>query len=588
MGAAQRARCRGGARLAPLTAVSFCRIAFLWWAVLLCLAAGQGEAWSADEPVAVRLRTTAQEALLELRIAPGWHVNAHRPGDEFLIPTSVTFTPPAGVLVGSVAWPAPEERRLAFSGEKPLQLYSGTVQLVAPLSGTAAPGAPPLVATVRYQACNDTICLPPKTVEVAASPEPQAVISRYDDPGQANVVTATVERYGWGLTLSWIVLVGLALNLTPCVYPMISVTIAFFGGRTGDDTARAVRHALVYLLGICLAFSGLGATAALTGSLFGAALQRPAVLGAIALLMLVLALANFGLYQLRMPSGVLLWAGRGGEGAFGAFVMGLTMGIVGAPCIGPIVAALVLYVGAQQSIVLGVVLFLALGLGLGLPYVLLAAMAGRLRRVLPRGGPWLQWVEWLFGFVLLGAALHFATPLLDASVVRWAWGVLLAAAGIALGFLDWRTGVAARRLRQVLGAILLAAAASSVVSPGPERQIAWEPLTDTALASAAVAGRPVLIDFQAEWCLPCREMERSTFQDAGVVRAAAAFVTLRADLTVQDAEADAVMARWRIAGVPTYVFLDRRGRERRRLVGFVAAEDFLAALREAAAEDGAG
>src|SRR5262249_37965556 len=157
-----------------------------------------------------------------------------------------------------------------------------------------------------------------------------------------------------------------------------------------------------------------------TGSLFGAAMQQPAVLAAIALLMVVLALGNFGLYHVRLPSALVQAAGRAGTGALGALMMGLTMGVVGAPCCGPIVAALLLYVGARQSAPLGLALFFTLGLGMGLPYVGLAAVAGRLRR-LPRSGAWLGWMERLFGFVLLGLALHFATPLLVPWLVRGRW-----------------------------------------------------------------------------------------------------------------------------------------------------------------------
>jgi len=554
-----------------------------WAAALVAVFLVAAPAGAAGDPVGVRLRMTATEAVVELRIAAGWHVNANQPHDDFLVPTTVSFTPPPGLLVGAVAWPPPGERTLAFSGGKPMLLYEGTVRLPAPLAGTPAAGAPPLTATVRYQPCSDTTCLPPKTVEVAAEPagrEPAASAG----PSGRNEIEAFVERFGWGLTFAWVALVGLALNLTPCVYPMISVTIAFFGGRTGDDAARAVRHALLYLLGICLAFSALGAAAALTGSLFGAAMQQPWVLGAIALLMVGLALANFGVYQLRMPAGVLQWAGRGGEGALGALFMGLTMGIVGAPCIGPIVAALLLFVGAQQSVPLGLALFFVLGLGLGLPYVALAMMAGRLRRVMPRGGAWLGWMEWLFGFVLLGIALHFATPLLPDAAVRIAWALVFGAAGVALGFLDWGPGPALRRVRQVAGAFAVVVGVSGLVVAEPESRIAWVPLSDAALASATAERRPVLIDFQAEWCLPCREMERTTFQDPAVVRAAEAFSALKADVTAQDAEAEALMARWGTPGVPTYVILGRDGRERRRFVGYVGADELLAGMQDAAGE----
>lgn len=528
------------------------------------------------EEVTATLRTTATEAVVEMTIASGWHVNSHEPHDDFLIPTTLTLTPPSGVTAGAVTYPKPVDRVLAFSEGKPMSLYEGTVKLTAALDGT---GTSPLRGSLRFQACNDTTCLPPKTVELVATQETAAA-----GFGGANEVADFVARWGWGVTFLWVGVLGLALNLTPCVYPMVSVTVAFFGGRTGEDTSRAVWHALVYVLGICITFSALGAAAALTGSLFGAALQQPAVLGGIALLMVALALSNFGLYQIRMPNALMQWAGQSGDGALGALFMGATMGVVGAPCIGPIVAALLLYVGAQQSAPLGIALFFTLGLGLGLPYVGLALAAGRLRR-LPRGGAWLGWMEWLFGFLLLGLALYFATPLLPALVVRITWAVLLATAGVVLGFFGAGGTPFVRLARGVAGAAVVVFGLSGLLVAETESPIVWTPYSDGALSAATAAGRPVLIDFQAAWCLPCREMERTTFRDPQVVRASRDFTTLLADVTEQDAAAEALMQRYTVPGVPTYVLLGPDGQERRRFVGFVPVDDMLEAMRVTA--DGA-
>jgi thioredoxin:protein disulfide reductase len=542
---------------------------------------GVATAARADEQVRATLRASDTEATVELVIAPGWHVNATAPRDEFLIPTTLTFAPPAGVTAGAVRWPEPIDRALAFSGGKPMLLFEGTVRAIAPLSGHAAAGAGPLRATLRYQACSDSTCLPPKTVELEAAPPDLAAAGPTDMGARGGQEIADlVARFGWPLTFLWIAMVGLALNLTPCVYPLISITVAFFGGRTGTDSGRAVRHAVVYVLGICLTFSALGVAAALTGSLFGAAMQRPVVLGGIALLMAGLALGNFGLYQVRMPSAVLQWAGQAGEGYVGALFMGLTMGVVGAPCIGPIVAALLLFVGAQQSAALGFGLFFVLGLGMGLPYVALAALAGRLRR-LPRSGAWLAWVEWLFGFLLLGLALHFATPLLPAWVVKIAWAALLVAAGVVQGFVG-SGGSAIGWARRAAGVAVIVLGLVGLGSAERESEIAWTPFSDAALASAVSSGRPVLIDFQATWCLPCREMERTTFRDPDVVRAAEAYASLKADVTEQDAATETLMKRWDVPGVPTYVLLGPDGKERKRFIGFVDAETFAAGLTAAA------
>lgn len=541
--------------------------------VVAAAALAAGDAVAAEEVVRGTLSAGGREAVVEVVIVPGWHVNAHVPRDRFLIPTTVDFTAPAGVRVGEVHYPDPLERKLAFSGEETLLLYEGTVRFRAPLEGAAPVGAEPLRARLRYQACNDSRCLPPRTIELIAD-EPRAAAG---EAGAGNAVAGFVERWGYPLTFVWVVALGLALNLTPCVYPLISVTIAFFGGRTAAGGGRVVGRALLYVLGICLTFSSLGVAAALTGALFGSALQRPAVLGTIAFLMVGLALGNFGLYHIRMPAGVMRFAGRGGEGALGALFMGLTMGIVAAPCIGPIVAALLLYVGARQSVALGFALFFALAIGMGAPYVGLAVAAGRLRR-LPRGGAWLAWMEWLFGFLLLGLALHFATALLPAVWVRVAWALLLASAGVILGFLGPRARPGLRWARATAGVVVVAFGVSGLLVAEAESPIAWSPYSDEALTRAVADRRPVLIDFEAEWCLPCREMDRTTFRDPAVVRAASGFTMLRADVTAQDERAAALMERFRVPGVPTYVLLGPDGQERWRQVGFVPATELLRAL----------
>ncbi len=542
-------------------------------ASLACVAAAAG---APDGMVSARLFTGGAEAIVEVKIAPGYHVNGPQPRDAFLIPTRVELEPPAGVRAGEVRYPEPIDRVLPFSGGKPMLLYEGTVRLTAPLEGTPGPGAGPLRAKLRYQACDDVRCYPPRTVELVASADAAAAPA----PGGADDIAGRVARWGWGLTFLWVAALGVALNLTPCVYPLISVTVAYFGGRTGDGRT-AVGHALCYVLGICLTFSTLGVAAALTGALFGAALQRPAVLGGIALLMVALALGNFGLYQLRMPSGVMRWAGRAGEGPLGAMFMGLTMGVVAAPCIGPVVVALLLYVGAQQSAALGFALFFTLGTGLGLPYVALALLAGRLRR-LPRGGAWLAWMERLFGFVLLGIALHFATPLLPPAAVRFGWGALLVVAGAVLGFVGEVRHRPVRWARALAGLAVVAFGAGSLLVAEADGPIAWVPYSEQALAEAAAARRPAFVDFQAAWCLPCREMDQTTFRDPEVARAASEFVMLRADVTAQDERAEALMAEWRVPGVPTYVLLDAAGTERRRFVGYVPADEMAAAMRDVA------
>jgi len=187
---------------------------------------------------------------------------------------------------------------------------------------------------------------------------------------------------------------GLALNLTPCVYPLIGVTIAYFGNEAAAPR-QVIVLACLYVLGIALMFSGVGVAVALSGGLFGAALQNPFVLAIIATMLLTLAASSFGLFVLQPPQWVMQRAGMARPGYFGALVMGLGMGVVAAPCIGPIVLGLLLMVQRSQSALFGFVLFFTLAVGLGLPYIGLAMAAGNIRR-LPRSGGWLAWIRTTF------------------------------------------------------------------------------------------------------------------------------------------------------------------------------------------------
>jgi thiol:disulfide interchange protein DsbD len=491
-------------------------------------------------------------------------------------------TPPPGVEAGDVAWPAPVERRLAFGGDKPLLLYEKIVTLSVPLSGTPTSGRT-LRASLRYQACDDTRCLPPRTLDLSAEIVDAAGGDGPTGGASDGRIEHWVARWGWGITFVLVALLGAALNLTPCVYPLISVTVALFGGQTAGGEQHTLRRALLYVLGICLSFSTLGMAAALTGSLFGAALQRPAVPVGIALVLIGLAASNFGLWQVRAPAAVTARLGGASEGDLGAMLMGLTMGLVAAPCIGPIVVGLLLFVGARGSAALGFGLFFALGLGMGAPYVGLAALAGRLRR-LPRAGEWLLWMEHLFGFLLLGLALYFVAPLLPGVVVRAAVGLLVAAAGVVLGLLGAARSGSFRIARFTGGVAAVALGVALIVEGLPGAAIgagvAWNEFSDQALAQAAAKGRPAFVDFQAEWCLPCREMEFTTFRDPTVVGLAAEFTTLRVDVTAADEAANEVMHRFKVLGVPTYILFGPDGRERRRFVGSVSAPELASAMRE--------
>jgi thiol:disulfide interchange protein DsbD len=517
-----------------------------------------------------------------VELEDGWHVNAHDPDRPYLIPTELTVEPPPGATVETVRYPDAVVRQLRFASGGPLRVYEGRFAIGVQLHG---PATGPITGRLRYQACNDETCLPPRTLPVTLTLGTAAPVIR---TAPATVLAGDqrtrIERWmrdrGLVVTLALAALFGLGLNLTPCVYPLISVTIAYFGGQSRRATGRVLTLAGAYVLGIATTFSLLGVAAALSGGVFGAALQRPPVLAGIAAMLVTLAASNFGVYQLRAPAFVATRVGRSSRGVVGALAMGLTMGIVAAPCVGPIVIGLLLFVAARQDALLGFALFFALAIGMGAPYLVLATVAGSIRH-LPRSGEWLLWVEHLFGFVLLGMALYFVTPLVGDRVAGAIMPLLLAVAGVYLGFVGpaGRAGPF-RILRRTVGVAAVAAAVWVAVPHRAESAIAWEAFSPDGLAAATRGGRPVLVDFTARWCLPCRENDTMTFVDPAVTKEAERFAMLRADVTEMTPDREEWMSGFKVLGVPTIVLFGSNGVEEARTVGFVEARRLAALMRE--------
>ncbi len=554
-----------------------------------------------DEIVALRVESanysasqSALEVVLAADIADGWHINSHQPKSSSLVPTTLAVTAPSGFEIGEIEYPAGEQREFRFAAGQKRDVYGARVRFRIPVtaSTTLTPDGASFEAKLHYQACDDTRCLRPAEatrrflVKRPADREtPPTAIS-----GNAAPVAAWLTRYGLGWTLVLVFVMGLALNLTPCVYPLISVTIAYFGSQAQQRRSRAPWLAAAYALGIALTFSMLGVAAALSGGLFGGALRQPITLIFLAGVMVALALSSFGLYTLQPPPWILRKVGGAASGVVGALFMGLTMGVVAAPCVGPIVVGLLLVVGAKADVALGFLLFFVLALGLGAPYVALGAVAGSITR-LPRSGAWLAWVERVFGFLLLGVALYFVSPLLPGRALAWLVAVLLAAAALTLGFYDTlaETTRGFALFRRVLGSLVLVAAAWIALRPSVPvaDPIAWRSFSPQALAQARLEGRPAVVDFRADWCLPCLEMEKTTFVSPAVTARAEGFAMLRADVTEVSKETEALLSTYGVLGVPTTLFFSSDGSEHQRMVGYVGAEDFARMLddtRSATAE----
>ncbi|MGA9724161.1 MAG: cytochrome c biogenesis protein CcdA [Candidatus Binatus sp.] len=529
-----------------------------------------------------------------------WHINSDKPFSEDYIPTKLEISGPVSVTPGAIKYPPAETMALdmAAGGDK-ISVFGGDIKFEVPLKAAADFAPKPgdaLTVTIDYQGCNNNECLRPAsvstTVALAAPGAAAGVVEGIgsgiatrgglgggdDDSGSA--IAHIFDNHGWWVGFLAVFLGGLALNLTPCVYPLIGVTIAYFGNQGGGHR-RVMYLAIVFVLGIALMFSSVGVAVAMSGGLFGAALQNPVVLVVLSIILLTLAASSFGLFVLQPPNWMLQRAGAAHPGYAGALLMGLGMGVVAAPCIGPIVLGLLLMVERSGSALFGFALFFTLALGLGVPYIGLAMAAGHIRR-LPRSGEWLAWVEHLFGFVLVGLALYFLDPVVPNNLMTRILPYYAAGVGIYLGFISregrsWRPFLV---MRSALGVVAVAALAFMLYPRQAPEKLRFEPFDLDLLASATEARKPVLIDFSADWCIPCREMEHSTFIDPSVVSEAKRFVRMKANLTAQDKKTEELTSKFEIQGVPTMMLIDSTGKVLQRKVGYIGPQEMLAELRQ--------
>ncbi len=535
------------------------------------------------EPLELGLPAGGQaDVAVLVSVTPGWHVNAHEPTLPTLIPTELTVDGPPGVRLADVEYPEPFYEHFGFAGQE-LAVYEGEFPIVALIAAEPeAAGTAEITFRLGYQACDNEVCLPPTAAEttVALRIGPPDGDEGVGEPGATdalaeNMVARLVGERGMLLALAVVFVLGLGLNLTPCVYPMIPITVGYFGQQAGGQGRSTVLMALSYQLGIVLTYSALGTAAALTGGLLGSMLQNPAVLAGVAAVMVLLALSLLGLYQLRPPVAITRTiTGRARAGVPGALAMGLVAGVVAAPCVAPISVALFAYVAATGSPWVGLSMFGVLSLGLGAPYVGLALLSGRLQR-LPKGGMWTVWVERLLGVVLLGVALYFLSPLLPGESARWAGAGLAVAGGVYLGLLAvrGRTGWALSALRMGAFGGGIAAAVLVFFPAGEGAGLAWEPYTSAAVQEAQ---GPVLLYFYADWCAPCREMSHTTFRNEQVVAASGQVSLRRVDLTHGgDPAAEEITRRHGVWGVPTFVLLDKDGGEVARTEGYQGASAFV-------------
>lgn len=550
---------------------------------------------------------------------------------------------PASAKLGTPVYPAGESHTDAFFGTQ--TVFRGALSIRLPVD---APAGTPLTLGVTAQGCADMgICYPPdtQTLSLAASdtgtpaptaqnwldqfrqPDGQGEMSQaatpapqQDIPGQQLAAPtppaapaaqdedddgSRFARLLQGGQLAWIALsffgLGLLMSFTPCVLPMLPILTGIIVGHgNGISRGRAAALCLAYVLGMAVTYTIAGVAAGLSGTLLANALQNVWVLGAFALVFVVLALAMFGAFELQLPAAMQtrlsgLVTRPGGSLARLAAMGALSALIVG-PCMAAPLAGALLYIARSGNAAVGGLALFSMALGMGVP-LLLAGVAAR--HWLPKPGPWMEGVKRFFGVLLLATAIWLVSPVLPPLFGMLAWAALLTACGVLLRALDSlppraslaaRMGKAGGLMCLVAGAMMLVGALAGSRDPlqplaglragtaAASQAPRFEPVRSVAELDARVAeaGKPVMLDFYADWCVSCREMERFTFSDPAVAERLSHFVLLRADVTANTADDQALLKRFGLFGPPGIIFYTAQGQEIPgvRVIGFKNAEDF--------------
>lgn len=383
---------------------------------------------------------------------------------------------------------------------------------------------------------------------------------------------------------------GFLTSLTPCVYPMIPITVSIFGGRNARSRGWAFLLATAYVAGIALMFGTLGTAFALLGKAFGTFLANPWVVIPLVLFFFAMAASMFGAFDLALPSGIHERLSRvGGRGLLGAFLMGLVGGLIAAPCTGPPLAGILAYVATTRDAGRGFLLLVTYAAGLGVPFWAIAGFSLQL----PKSGPWMNAVKSVFGVALVVAGLYYLRPIVPAlgrlpgrSTIGLLATLGAVGVGVALGAIHLSFSDGARRAaRKAVGLLLAVAGLSGLVNYllTPVVEISWLRSEPAAVAQARARGKPLLIDFMADWCLPCLEMDVKVFGRTDVAPTLAEFVLLRIDLSREDEDESlaAVKAKYHVETLPAIRFATADGRVLAEINKLVSWQEFVATAEKA-------
>lgn len=565
-----------------------------------------------DEAFVMNARfDAANELTVSWQIAPGYYLYADK----------LAFEVDGDIGLGTADLPEGQPHYDDNFGD--IEIFYDYVEAVIPFS-RASPGETPVTVRASFQGCKEqSICYPPDEQVMGLTLPPSSEFAT-GSAAAAPVMVSEQDRLA-ALVLgdSWLLIagtffgLGLLLAFTPCVLPMVPILSGIIAGQGNVSAGRGLALSASYVLGMAVTYTAAGALAALAGQQIQALFQAPWIITLFAGLFAVLALGMFGVFELQMPAAVQTrlanMANKQKAGTFvGTAVIGALSALIVTTCVAPPLVATLAVIGQSGDVVRGATALFILSLGMGAPLLLVGASAGKL---LPKAGPWMNVVKAGFGVMLMGLAIWMLERVLPGTVTLALWALLVFLTGVFLGAFEPlpERPASIKRLSKGLGvlaclygALMLIGATlggedpirplprgglfSSLPAEDERSALAFEPIgsvaaLETALAEAQSAGRPVMIDFTADWCVSCAEMEKYTFPNPNVIAALEPFSLLRADVTANNEDDQALLRYFNSYGPPTIAFYDASGnpQEGFKLVGYVPAEEFEAHVRQLAA-----
>jgi thiol:disulfide interchange protein DsbD len=434
---------------------------------------------------------------------------------------------------------------------------------------------------LRHQICSESVCFLPKSILITvnvAGVQPAATNSLTEPVKESFSLLKSFEKtLQTSLLLSFlsVFIAGILTSFTPCIFPMLPITISILG-YPADKKNRLhnFSRALAYVFGIGITYATLGVIAALTGSLFGSALSNKYVIFGFVVLFFTMALSMWGAFELQSPAFIRNRFGTGkSHGFFGAFVMGLVAGVVASPCVGPVLVSILSYVSTTKDVVLGFSLLFTFAMGLGLIFIVIGLFSSALK-LLPKSGRWMDFIKFILGAGMWGAALYYAQFLMND---RW-WTALIALSFV--GFTLWKGAFSFHKKYYIRQSFLLAlfifsftVLLLSVFKPQylssafhldndqtkTQDKENWVTYSEEAITSAQAENKPVMLDFFAEWCAACHELEEKTFQTKEFKELAQHFKLVRFDATEDNEQIQQVLKKYNVKGLPTVIFINRNG-----------------------------